>query len=121
MLLFPLGFLVMVLLGCAIGLTFVPVGALFGDVGRAIQLALRFGFFVTPVIYAMPDSGFTRTLLLWNPVTAPLVSTRSWLIGGESIFIWPTIGVFVISLFLLLVATVIFKIVMPQLIERLNG
>jgi lipopolysaccharide transport system permease protein len=120
-LLFPLGFGVIILLGCAVGLLFVPIGALYGDVGRAIQLALRFGFFVTPVIYALPASGLTRSILLWNPVTAPLVSSRSWLIGGESVFILETAIVFGSSLFLLMLATIMFKVVMPHLIERLNA
>lgn len=120
-LLFPLGFLTLILLGCAVGLLFVPIGALYGDVGRAIQLALRFGFFVTPVIYALPESGLTRTLLLWNPVTAPLVSSRSWLVGGESMMAMETALVFAVSLVLLIVATIMFKVVMPHLIERLNS
>jgi len=120
-LLFPLGFLALTLLGCAIGLLFVPIGALYGDVGRAIQLALRFGFFVTPVIYALPDNGLTRTLLLWNPVTAPLVTSRSWLVGGESVLVLETALVFTVSLVLLIIATIMFKVVMPHLIERLNS
>ena len=120
MLLFPIGFLVIILLGCAIGLIFVPIGALYGDVGRGIQLVLRFGFFVTPVIYALPDSGISRTLLLWNPVTAPLVSSRSWLIGGEAPLVMEMISVGAISLLLLGVAMIAFKVVMPHLIERLN-
>lgn len=121
MLLFPLGFLVMLLLGCAIGLLFVPIGALYGDVGRAIQMGLRFGFFVTPVIYALPASGMTRTLLLWNPVTAPLVSSRSWLVGGESVLAMETMAVCLVSFVLLIVSTIMFKVVMPHLIERLNS
>jgi len=120
-LLFPLGFLVLIVLGCAVGLLFVPIGALYGDVGRAIQLALRFGFFVTPVIYALPKSGLTRNLLLWNPVTAPLVSSRSWLVGGESIFAIETVLVFIVSFFILIIATIMFKVVMPHLVERLNS
>lgn len=120
-LLFPVGFFVILLLGCATGLVFVPIGALYGDVGRGIQLALRFGFFVTPVIYAMPDGGLTRTLLLWNPVTAPLVSSRSWLIGGEGVFAWETALVCLVSVIVLLMATIMFKVVMPHLIERLNA
>lgn len=120
-LMFPLGLLCLVLLGSAVGLLFVPLGALFGDVGRVIQLALRFGFFVTPVIYALPEDGLTRTLLLWNPVTAPLVSSRSWLIGGESVLAAESTVVFAISLALLILATVMFKVVMPHLIERLNS
>ena len=95
MLLFPLGFLVILLLGCALGLLFVPIGALYGDVGRAIQMGLRFGFFVTPVIYALPENGMTRTMLLWNPVTAPLVSSRSCLVGGESALPMETLVIFI--------------------------
>lgn len=121
MLLFPMGFATIIVLGCAIGLFFVPIGALYGDVGRAIQLALRFGFFVTPVIYALPPSGFTRALLLWNPVTAPLVSSRAWLIGGESPLGMETLLVVAIALLLLFFATLVFKVVMPHLIERLNS
>jgi len=121
MLLFPLGFAVIILLGCAIGLFFVPIGALYGDVGRGIQLALRFGFFVTPVIYALPSGGLTRTFLLWNPVTAPLVSSRAWLIGGEAALGVEMVLVLVMSLLLLVFATIVFKVVMPHLIERLSS
>ena len=120
-LLFPLGFFAVMLLGCAIGLMFVPIGALYGDVGRAIQLGLRFGFFVSPVIYALPAEGAARTLLLWNPVTAPLVSGRAWLIGGESALPTATAIVCVLSIALLVLSTLMFKVVMPHLIERLNS
>ena len=121
MLLFPLGFLTLILLGCAVGLIFVPIGALYGDIGRGFQLVLRFGFFVTPVIYAMPETGLTRTLLMWNPVTAPLVSSRSWLIGGESPLVMEMVLVSIVSFVLLVFATIAFKVVMPHLIERLNS
>jgi lipopolysaccharide transport system permease protein len=121
MLLFLPGFLVILLLGCALGLLFVPIGMLYSDVGRAIQLGLRFGFFVTPVIYAIPEPGLIRTLLLWNPVSAPLVSSRSWLIGGEHAFGTETLIIFLVSLLLLGLATIMFKVVMPYLIERMNS
>lgn len=121
MLLFPLGFLVLLLLGAAIGLVFVPIGALYGDVGRAIQLGLRFGFFVTPVVYALPQSGTTRSLLLYNPVTAPLVTSRSWFVGGEAPLAMETIIVGVVSLLILGLATVAFKVAMPHIIERMNS
>lgn len=121
MLLFPVGFLVIILTGSALGLIFVPIGALYGDVGRAIQFALRFGFFVTPVVYALPKSGLTRTLMLWNPVTAPLVSSRTWMVGGEVPLVKEMILICVASLLILGFATVAFKVVMPHLIERMNS
>jgi len=119
--LFIFGFVVILVLGCAIGLLFVPIGALYGDVGRAIQLGLRFGFFITPVIYSLPHGGITRTLLLLNPVTAPLVSSRSWLIGSDNAYGLETAIIFAASLCIMLIATVVFKVVMPHLIERMSS
>jgi len=121
MLLFPVGFLVIILMGSALGLIFVPIGALYGDVGRTIQFALRFGFFLTPVVYALPKSGLTRTLMLCNPVTAPLVSSRAWLVGGEAPLVTEMILVCVASLLILGSATVAFKVAMPYVIERMNS
>lgn len=121
MFLFVVGFFTLILLGGAIGLIFVPIGALYGDVARALQLALRFGFFVTPVIYALPDSGATRTLLLLNPVTAPLVSARSWLLGGEDPVVMLMLVIAMVSLLLLVIGVIFFKVTMPHIIERLNA
>ncbi|MCC7278869.1 MAG: ABC transporter permease [Chromatiaceae bacterium] len=121
-LLFAFGFLTVVILGSALGLAFVPIGALYDDVGRAIQLGLRFAFFVTPVIYAMPQApGLTRTLLTLNPLTAPLVSSRAWLIGSAEALPSATLLVFVVSLLVLALSTLAFKVAMPHLIERISA
>ena len=120
MLLFPIGLATLILLGCAIGLLLVPLAALYSDIGRIIQLALRFGFFITPVIYALPASGTARTLLLLNPVSAPLITARAWLLGGESMSMVLFV-ILILSTLVLFVATIIFKITMPHIIERLNA
>lgn len=122
MLLFPFGFVTLILLGCAFGLILVPIAALYSDVSRALQLGLRFGFFATPVIFALPTAeGLPRTLLMCNPVAAPLVTSRYWLIGSEASLWLPTLIIFTISLLVLAFATLIFKVSMPHLIERLNA
>lgn len=121
MLLFPLGFMTLVLLGCALGLALVPISALYSDVSRAVQLLLRFGFFATPVIFALPAVGLPKTLFLWNPVTAPLVSSRHWLVGSEAPFWLPTLCILLFSILLLMASTLIFKVTIPHIIERLNS
>lgn len=121
MLLFPLGFMTLIVFGCAVGLILVPLSALYMDIGRAVQLGLRFGFFATPVIYALPATGSTRTLLLCNPVTSPLVSSRYWLIGSESPQWFLTLFLLMFSVVTLAVATVVFKVTMPHIIERTNA
>ena len=120
-LLFPIGFLTLTCLGSALGLIVSPIASMYTDVGRAAQLALRFGFFVTPVIFTLPPSGLTRTLLLCNPAAAPLVTCRNCLIGGDDV-LWPaTIAILICSCLLMLAATLIFKITIPNIIERFSA
>ncbi|MFM7921867.1 MAG: ABC transporter permease, partial [Planctomycetaceae bacterium] len=84
-LLFPLGILLTMLCGLSLGLILVPVAALFSDISRAVHLGLRFLFFLTPVIFPLPQSGLARQLMLWNPATSLIVGARSWFLGGEVI------------------------------------
>jgi lipopolysaccharide transport system permease protein len=119
-LLFPLGLLAMIILGTAIGLAVVPIAALFNDLTRAIHLGLRFAFFLTPVIYPLPTDGIGRTVFLLNPVTPILVTSRHWLTGGETPALLGFLVVTFISMLLLSLALIIFKVAMPHLIERLG-
>ncbi|MFC1797313.1 hypothetical protein ACFL1V_09495, partial [Pseudomonadota bacterium] len=59
------------------------------------------------------------TVKFGGPLSFDLHLT-AWLIGGESAFALEMIFVFFISLLLLIVATLMFKVVMPHLIERLS-
>lgn len=63
LLLFPVGILSLILVGTAIGLFITPVGMLYQDVGRALPLVMQFLMYVTPVVFAMPESGLAARLL----------------------------------------------------------
>jgi lipopolysaccharide transport system permease protein len=121
MLLFPFELLIVMLFGSAIGLFFVPIAALFSDISRTIHLALRFAFFLTPVIYPIPSQGLTRTLMLANPVSTMIVTPRWSLLGGEE----PAITLFIVfsllSIFLLAISLLAVKIALPHILERLSG
>lgn len=121
MLMFPVSLLAMLALGLAAGLLIVPIASLYSDVGRAVQLALRFGFFVTPVIYPLPTDGLARTLMLCNPLSPLIVSGRTWLTGsGESMPLYFAANL-ASSLILIAIGLLIFKVVLPHLIERLSS
>jgi lipopolysaccharide transport system permease protein len=109
------------LLGVALGLILVPIATLYSDVSKAAQLALRFGFFVTPVIFPLPASGLARTLMSWNPATSLIVSGRSWLVGGGETLPAAFIAVVIGSILLATVGLLFFKVAMPHLIERIGG
>jgi lipopolysaccharide transport system permease protein len=121
MLLFLPGLAATTLTGLAIGLIFVPISALVSDLSRLIHLGLRFAFFLTPVIFPLPASGFSRTIMLLNPATSLIVSSRSWITGGEA----PLVSHFLIvsgtGLLVLTVGLITLKVALPHIIERLSG
>ena len=121
MLLFPLGILATMLCGTALGLIVLQFTALFNDLNRAIHLGLRFGFFLTPVIFPVPQSGWGRHLMMINPATSLFVTSRSWLIGGEPP-LYVAFGIVTCaSILLLLMAVITLKVSLPHIIERISG
>lgn len=120
-LLFPLQLLLVLIFGTAIGLFFVPIAALFSDLSRAIHLGLRFLFFLSPVFYPIPLEGTSRWIMLFNPVSAMIITPRWTLLGGEQ----PAIGLFllygILGIALLLGSLVATKVALPHILERVSG
>ncbi|GHB92105.1 hypothetical protein GCM10007047_03900 [Cerasicoccus arenae] len=121
MLLFPLGVIVMILFGATIAILLLPIATLYGDVSRGVQLILKFGFFVTPVVYPLPAAGLAKFISDVNPVTPLLVTSRSWLLGEGPIMLQPFILLSIITLIALCFAILAYKIAVPYLIERLSS
>jgi lipopolysaccharide transport system permease protein len=119
--LYPLALFACLVLGWSLGLLFVPIAALYGDISKAIQLALRFGFFLTPVVFPVPSSGIARKFMQINPVTPLIASGRSWLTGSPELmpagFTLCTVG----AILLFCVGLIIYKVAMPYVIERVAG
>ncbi|MBL8873639.1 MAG: ABC transporter permease, partial [Planctomycetaceae bacterium] len=109
-LLFPVGVLVTMFCGLSVGLALLPFAALFQDLSRAVHLGMRFGFFLTPVVFPLPSSGTARYLMDWNPVTSLIVTSRAWLLGGETPQLLAFCIVSVISLFLFVVGLLAMKV-----------
>ena len=119
--LFPVALLAALLLGTAAGLLLVPVASLYSDVSRAVQIVLRFGFFVTPVIFPLPAAGLARRLMLANPITPVIVSGRSFITGSGETMATALASVAAGSLVLAVLALVIYKVALPFIVERLGG
>jgi lipopolysaccharide transport system permease protein len=120
-LLYPVALASTLVLGWAAGLLLVPLAALYGDVSRMVQLILRFGFFLTPVIFRLPESGPARAIMLANPATPMITTGRSWLTGSNEALIGPFLAWSVAGIVVFVLATIIFKVTLPHLIERLSS
>lgn len=117
---FPVAYLAMLLLGTAFGSLLTPVGLLYTDVGRGIQIVGQFAMYATPVVYPVATAG----LLLWvnrlNPVTYLIETGRATLAGGPWDDLLPALAVSAGAFVLLLIGWTIFHITVPRIIERMG-
>jgi ABC-type polysaccharide/polyol phosphate export permease len=59
--------------------------------------------------------------MLCNPATSLVVTTRSWLLGGEPPLLLAFTIVSLSSLILLAAGLIALKVALPHIIERLSG
>ncbi|AVR43847.1 polysialic acid transporter [Christiangramia fulva] len=118
LLLLPLAIVGAVMLGTTIGLFLTPLGMLYNDVGKLISMGFSFLMYITPVVYAVPDSGLMKTVMEWNPFTPVMLTTRDLLIGATPEFLGYYFLVMTMSLPLLLLALLAYRISIPILIEH---
>jgi len=111
----------LIVLATGIGLLLAPIGALYGDVNKAIQLILPPWLLLTPVIYPTPKQGLFATIVNLNPVTPLLVTTRDLATSG--VVANPT-GFWVVSGFafaVLLLAWILYRLAIPFIVERMSS
>ncbi len=121
LLFFPIAILGLILCGAACGLAVAPLGALFGDIGRAIPLITSFWMLLTPVVYPARTTGLAAWLATWNPVSPLVIVARNSLTGESLLPLGPFFFVFFASFLVLILGWIGFRIAMPHLIARMGG
>lgn len=119
--LFPIGLLSLILVGTLIGLALTPFGLLYADVGKAVPLLMQFLMYLSPVVFAMPKEGLLATLFQLNPLTPLILTARDWLTGFTPEHLGYFVVVNMVSIVLLFMFWVVFRLAMPILIERIGS
>jgi lipopolysaccharide transport system permease protein len=117
----PLAVLMLSLLGFASGLALTPVGMLYTDIGTAIPIVTQLLFFVTPVVYPPPETLPFSLIVILNPISPLLIAARDLITLGT---ISNPISFSIVSgltLILLLVAWVMYRLALPIIIERMSA
>ena len=120
-LLFPIALFSLILVGTLIGLALTPIGLLYTDVGKAIPLLMQFLMYLSPVVFAMPKEGLSATFFQINPLTPLILTARDWLTGLAPEYLGYFVLVNVVTIVLLLVFWIVFRLAMPMLIERMGN
>jgi lipopolysaccharide transport system permease protein len=118
----PLGVLLLMALGAAIGLILAPINMLYADVSRIVPVITTFWFFTTPILF-VPHSGSWAAFVMnrLNPVTALLTTTRD-LAFGEGLHITAAFEASAaFTLWLLCFGVIFHRLAMPIVIDRENS
>lgn len=107
--------------GVVVGTLLAPLGALYRDVQQGLLAIVLPLMFLTPVIYPPPATGAVATIMRYNPLT-PLFEAARYLLYGTGSF--PVTGFVVVFGGTLLAGAfgwLLFRLVMPLLIERMDA
>lgn len=118
LLLLPLGILGALLVGTTIGLFLTPIGMLYKDVAKITSMGFSFLMYITPVVYSVPEEGLLRTLMLVNPFTPVILTTRDFLTGATPEFLSYFIMLLAVCIPLSLLALLFYRISIPIIVER---
>ena len=117
----PLVIIALILFGTGLGLLVMPIGSLYQDVGRFISMIVPFWMIVTPIVY-VPKDTFPATLLNWvNPASPLILLARDLILLGGSNHVGTGLIFAAITLPLLLLGLIVFRVSIPVLVERMNA
>lgn len=117
----PLVLFGLLVLGTAIGLLITPIGMLYKDVLKFINLGLTFMMYITPVVYVIPNEGVLKTLMELNPFTYLIDTVRAIAFGVTPEYLLHFIILMIISIPVFFIGLIFYRISIPVIVERLSA
>ena len=118
-LLTPVALVSIVCLGLAIGLWLAPIGLLYDDINRTLDVVLGFGFLITPVVYPVPKTWPVSLISEFNPLVPLLLTGRRWIQGYDLPSAPGFLSVTALACGALLAAWIFYRVAKPHLVSRL--
>jgi lipopolysaccharide transport system permease protein len=116
----PIGILSLIALGLMFGILLTPLGVLFQDIEKGLPLILGMWMLLTPVVYPQPTNWPASLLSKLNPVSPLLATTREMLTTGNLTQLHLFLIILGVTMLLLLLGWILYRLALPHLIERLN-
>jgi lipopolysaccharide transport system permease protein len=119
-LLVPFALIPLTLFATGFGLIVAMVSVVAVDIDRVLTVFWALVLWLTPVVYARRDvDGLLGTIVEWNPMTYLVTAPRSLILGHGVGHVTGFAVASGLALVLFLVATRLFHVSQPQLVERL--
>lgn len=110
----------LLLLGTMIGVLLIPVGLLYKDIQSSLLIVTQGLVFLSPVAYPPATGGTLGKIIALNPITPLLMSAKEVVLKGIPGNLTPFFIVFGITLGLLFIGWIIYRLALPIIIERIG-
>ncbi|MCP4157973.1 MAG: ABC transporter permease [bacterium] len=117
----PIPLLGLLLMGTMIGILLIPLGLLYKDIQSTLLIATSGLVFLTPVAYPPNTEGILGKIMALNPITPMLMAAKEMVTQGIPANLIPFFVVFGVTLILLFIGWVIYRLALPILIERIGA
>jgi lipopolysaccharide transport system permease protein len=111
----------LILLGFCIGLFLTPAGMLYTDIATSLPIATQLLFFITPVVYPIPDTFPFSLVAYFNPVSPLVLTSRDLITQGVFSQALPFLIVSSLTVAGLFIAWIIYRLALPIIIERISA
>ena len=118
---FVLSMIASLIFSYAIGCLLLPIGGLYLDISKGLNLLLTVIFFITPIIYPMTPDQIAQSSLRLNPFTYIVEFNRSLITSGEFVFTYTYLSLCVVGLLLMGFSLLIIRISLPHIIGRIGS
>ena len=81
-------------------------------------MGFSFLMYITPVVYSVPEEGFMRTVMIINPFTPVIATSRDILSGTPPEFLAYYLILMLVSIPLFFIALISYRISIPIIVER---
>ncbi|WP_145963567.1 ABC transporter permease [Bradyrhizobium algeriense] len=108
-----------VLMGLGVGMLLAPFMILFEDLRNTVRLFIAYGIFVSAAFYA-PHSGVFGRVIQINPLSIVMAAAREGVETGDLTSVAPAfLAVVLVSVLLVVVGTILIRIALPIVVERM--
>jgi lipopolysaccharide transport system permease protein len=119
--LLPIPLLGLLLLGTMLGVFLIPVGLLYKDIQSALLIATQGLVFLTPVAYPPSVGGTLGKIMNLNPVTPLLMAAKDLVTQGIPGDLIPFFTVIALTVVLLFIGWIVYRLALPIIIERIGA
>jgi lipopolysaccharide transport system permease protein len=108
-------------IGTLFGTLLVPLGVLYKDIQQGLNIIMGPLMFLAPVVYPIPAQELLSAIMKYNPITPLILAAREFILNGCAVSWSSLIIVIIFTSVFLFIGWILYRMVLPLLVERMEA